>query len=274
MGLRISTNVASLAAQRQLGQSEARTEHAMRALASGSRIVSAGDDAAGFAISEGLRGQASSLQQAKSNSENAKGLIQVAEGGLNEQNNILIRLRELAIQSASDTVSDEERGYLNTEYTQLTKENDRIAKTTSFGKKNLLQGENQDYEFHLGTQNTEQDIIRYKLDANTTSSALGIEGLTITDRDDAKSNLGDIDNALSKISKTRAGFGAIQSRLEIASNNLDLQHENVVAARSRIIDADVGHEVSELAQGQILKEFGIAVLAQANQNPAKALKLL
>jgi flagellin len=274
MGLRISTNVASLAAQRQLGHSEARIEHASRALASGSRIVSAGDDAAGFAISEGLRSQASGLQQAKSNSENAKGLIQVAEGGLNEQNNILIRLRELAIQSASDTVSDEERGYLNTEYTQLTKENDRIAKTTSFGKKNLLQGENQDYEFHLGTQNTEQDIIRYKLDANTTSSALGIDGLTISDRDDAKSNLGDIDNALSKISKTRAGFGAIQSRLEIASNNLDLQHENVVAARSRIVDADVGHEASELAQGQILKEFGIAVLAQANQNPAKALKLL
>ncbi len=274
MGLRIGTNVASIAAQRQLGRTEARTEHAMKALASGSRIVSAGDDAAGFAISEVLRGQASSLQQAKSNAENAKGLIQVAEGGLNEQNNILIRLRELAIQSASDTVGDEERDYLNTEYKQLTQEADRIAKTTSFGKKNLLQGENQEYEFHLGTQNTEQDIIRYKLDANTTASALGIDGLTISDRDDAKSNLQDIDNALSKISKTRAGFGAIQSRLEIASNNLDLQHENVVAARSRIVDTDVAHEVSELAQGQILKEFGISVLAQANQEPTKALKLL
>ena len=274
MGLRIGTNVASIAAQRQLGNAQKITDHAMQALASGSRIVSAGDDAAGFAISEVLRGQASSLKQAKNNAEGAKGLIQVAEGGLNEQNNILIRLRELAIQSASDTVSDDERDYLNTEFTGLTSEVDRIAKTTTFGQKKLLTGDSTEYEFHLGTQNGEQDVIRYKMDADTTASSLGVSGLTISDRGDAKSNLSDIDSAINKISKARAGFGAIQSRLEIAGNNLDQQYENITAARGRIVDTDVAYETSELARGQILKEFGVSVLAQANQEPQKALKLL
>ena len=274
MGLRIGTNVASISAQRQLGKSQRQTDHAMQALASGSRIVSAGDDAAGFAISEVLRGQASSLKQAKNNADGAKGLIQVAEGGLNEQNNILIRLRELAIQAASDTVGDDEREYLNSEFTQLTSEVDRIAKTTSFGKKQLLQGSSTEYEFHLGTQNGQQDVIRYKMDADTTGNSLGVSGLTISDKSDAKSNLADIDSAISKISKTRAGFGAIQSRLEFAANNLDQQFENISAARGRITDTDVAFEASELARGQILKEFGVAVLAQANQEPMKALKLL
>ncbi len=274
MGLRIGTNIASISAQRQLGKSQRQTDHAMQALASGSRIVSAGDDAAGFAISEVLRGQASSLKQAKNNADGAKGLIQVAEGGLNEQNNILIRLRELAIQAASDTVGDDEREYLNSEFTQLTSEVDRIAKTTSFGKKQLLQGSSTEYEFHLGTQNGQQDVIRYKMDADTTANSLGVSGLTISDRSDAKNNLADIDSAISKISKTRAGFGAIQSRLEFAANNLDQQFENISAARGRITDTDVAFEASELARGQILKEFGVAVLAQANQEPLKALKLL
>ncbi len=274
MGLRIGTNVASISAQRQLGRAQKQTDHAMQALASGSRIVSAGDDAAGFAISEVLRGQASSLKQAKNNAEGAKGLIQVAEGGLNEQNNILIRLRELAIQAASDTVGDDERDYLNTEFTQLTHEVDRIAKTTTFGRKQLLQGSNTEYEFHLGVQNGDQDVIRYKMDADTTASSLGVSGLSISDRGDAKSNLEEIDNAISKISKTRAGFGAIQSRLEIAGNNLDQQFENITSARGRIVDTDVALEASELARGQLLKEFGIAVLAQANMEPQKSLKLL
>ncbi len=274
MGLRIATNVASISAQRQLARSERRTTHAMQALASGSRIVQAGDDAAGFAISEVLRGQSSSLRQAKNNAENAKGLIQVAEGGLNEQNNIVIRLRELAVQSASDTVSEDERGYLNEEFKQLLSEMNRIAKTTTYGNKTLLAGSNEKFEFQLGVHNREEDIIRYTLDTNTTTGALGLDSMSIQDRDEARDNLTVLDDATGKLAKARAGFGAIQSRLEVASNNLDLQNENITAARSRISDADVAFESAELVQGQVAQDFGISVLSQANQSSQRALKLL
>lgn len=277
MGLRIGTNVAAISAQRNLARSEAMTVHASRALASGSRIVSPGDDAAGFAISESLRGQAASLKQAKQNSENAKGLIQVAEGGLNEQNNILIRLRELSVQAASDTVGDQEREFINTEFQNLVEEFDRIAKTTKYGQKSLLTGSNQEFEFFLGaggTSNNSNDIIKYKLDTDTTSSAMDIASADVTEKKGAQKALQSIDTAIYGIAKARAGFGAMQSRFEIASNNLDLQRENVMEARSRMADADVAVEVSNLTQGQVLQEFGTAVLAQANQNPARALKLL
>ena len=274
MGLRIGTNVASLAAQRNLSRSEAMTVHASRALSSGSRIVSPGDDAAGFAISENLRGQAASLQQAKHNTDNAKGLIQVAEGGLNEQNNILIRLRELAVQAASDTVGDQERDFIDTEFQNLIAEFDRIAQTTRYGQKQLLAGTNEQFEFHLGSGNTEHDVIKYSLDADTRASSLELRGLRVNDKSDARDSLKDIDIGLGKIAQARAGFGAMQSRLEIAGNNLDLQRENILAARSRIADTDVALEVSNLVQGQVLQEFGTMVLAQANQNPARALKLL
>lgn len=274
MGLRIGTNVASITAQRLLAKSEKRTQHAMQALASGSRIVQAGDDAAGFAIAERLRGQVASVKSAKANAEGAKSLIQVAEGGLNEQNNILIRLRELSLQSASDTVGDEEREFVNLEFRQLVEEFDRIAKTTTYGNKPLLEGTGEEFEFHLGTQGGEEDVIRYTLSANTQADAMGVAPLTVSDQDTASDNLETLDTALQKIAEARAGFGAIASRLEIASANLDVQNENLQAARSRITDADIAFETSEMVQGQIQQDLGIAVLAQANQNPARALKLI
>lgn len=274
MGLRISTNVASLTAQRLLTKSENRTVHAMRALSSGSRIVHAGDDAAGFAISESLRGQAASLAQAKKNADSARGFIQVAEGGLNEQNNILIRIRELAVQSASDTISDDEREFLETEVQQLTQEFDRIAQTTSYGQKKLLSGKNQEFEFHLGTGNTEVDIIKYKMEADTRSETLGVDEISVADQDDARDALEDIDSALLSIARIRSGFGAIQSRLQIAGDHVDLQRENILAARSNISDADVAYEVSEMMQGRVQQDMGVAVLAQANQNPMRAVRLI
>lgn len=275
MGLRIATNVAALNAQRLLTQSEKRTTHAMRALASGSRIVDAGDDAAGYAIAESLRGQAKSLRQAKQNSDNATGLIQVAEGGLNEQNNILIRLRELAVQSASDTVGDDEREFLDTEFQQLLKEFDRIAKTTTYGNKKLLTGTNEEFEFQLGAGgDRDVDVIRYRMDTDTTTSALDLNDLSVADQDDARDLLKDVDEAMLKIARARSGFGAMQSRLQIVSDNLDVQHENVVAAHGRIMDADVAYETSELVQGKIQQDFGVAVLAQANTQVERALKLI
>jgi flagellin len=274
MGLRIGTNVASISAQRNLARNEERTLRAVRSLASGSRVVAPGDDAAGFAISEVLRGQAASLEQAKRNAQTATGLIQVAEGGLNEQNNILLRLRELAIQAASDTVGSEERGFLNVEYQQLVQEFDRIAMTTTFGRRPLLSGAKDDFEFHLGSGGKDIDVVRYRMDTDTRASSLGIKGTGVEDRSDARSSLSSIDDAVSAISKARAGFGAIQSRLEIAANNLDLQRENILMARSRIADADVAEEVSKVVQGRILRDFGTSILAQANQDPIAALKLL
>jgi flagellin len=274
MGLRIGTNVASLSAQRQLGRAEERTGHALQALSSGSRIVRPADDAAGFAIAESLHAQASSLLQAKFNADNAKGFIQVAEGGLNEQGNILIRLRELAVQSASDTLSDDERKYIDTEFQALKSESDRIAHTTTYGKRTLLQGSDEEYQFQLGVHNTSNDSITFRNSADTTNSALGISGLSVADRGDARDSLEDLDSAVDKISKIRAELGAVQSRLEIASNQVDEQHENIASAYSRIHDADIAHETTEMTLGRIQQDFSAAVLAQANQSSERAIKLI
>ena len=274
MGLRINTNVASIAAQRTLGASQQREDHALQAIASGSRIVHAGDDAAGLAISENLRGQIAGIRQARSNSNNAISLIQVAEGGLNEQTNILIRLRELAIQAASDNVSDTERGFLDQEYGSLTDEFDRIARTTKFGNKNLLDGSGGEFVFHVGAFAGKENQIRYNLDADSTSSKLNVDGLSIKDRDDAESNLEHLDQALVGISSIRANFGAIQSRLQATTSNLDTQYENLAASKSRLSDADIAYETGEVTQASVLQQAGIGVLAQANQATMRAAKLL
>jgi flagellin len=274
MGLRINTNVASIAAQRNLGKSQQAQEHSLQAIASGSRIVRAADDAAGLAISENLRGQVASIRQARSNSNNAVSMIQVAEGGLNEQNNVLIRLRELSIQSASDNVSDTERKFLDSEYQQLTQEFDRIAKTTRFGNKNLLNGNGGDYTFHVGAFAGPENQIKYKMDSNSTAGELGISGLSIRDRDDSADNLEKLDKALVGISGIRANFGAMQSRLQATTSNLDTQYENLSAAKSRLSDTDIAYESAQLLQSRVLQDAGIAVLAQANELPTKAARLI
>lgn len=274
MGLRINTNVASIAAQRNLGKSQANQEHALQAIASGSRIVRAGDDAAGLAISENIRGQIASIRQAKSNSNNAISLIQVAEGGLNEQNNILIRLRELSIQGASDNVSDVERGFLDNEYQQLTQEFDRIAKTTRFGNKSLLDGNGGEYTFHVGAFAGPENQIKYKLDADSTADKLGISGANIRDKDDAADNLEKLDKALIGLSAIRADFGAVQSRLQATTSNLETQYENLSASKSRLSDTDLAYESAQLVQSRVLQDAGIAVLAQANDLPSRASRLI
>ena len=274
MGLRINTNIAALAAQRQLGIGQERENHALQALSSGNRIVRPADDAAGLAISEHLRGELGGLKKAKENTQNALSLIQVAEGGLNEQTNILIRLRELSLEASSDNIDDKERGYLDNEFQQLTQEFDRIAKTTNYGSKTLLAGNGGKFTFHVGPYGGKDNRIVYNLNADTTAGNVDIDGLSITDRDDAEDNLSKIDKALDRVSSTRANFGAIQSRLQSASSNLDTQYENLAEARSRIADADVAYETGELAQAQVSREAQISVLAQANQLPARAIKLL
>jgi len=274
MSLRINSNVSSLTAQRYLDKTQREIEHSQKALASGKRVVNAGDDAAGFAISESLRGQASGTRQAQSNAENAVSLIQTAEGGLNEQNNILVRLRELAVYSASDTIGDEERGFLDKEYQQLTQELDRVAKTTTFGAKKLLEGSGEEFEFQVGANRSAENVIRFKLDQDTTSSNLDIDGLSVADRDDARDNLEYIDTALQKVASTRATFGAMQSRFQYAIDHLAVQGDSLETARSRIVDVDVAKEVSNLVTNRIKQEAGISVLAQAKADAQRVLKLI
>jgi len=275
MGLRINTNVASIGAQRVLGKQQARVEHAQQSLASGSRIVKAADDAAGLAISENIRGQLGGIKMARMNAFNAQSLIQVSEGGLNEISNILIRLRELGVQAASDTVSDVERSFLNQEATQLVAESDRIAKSTRFGNKALLDGNGEEFEYHVGPfANEEENTIKYKISADATNSNLGIGGVDVSDKSGARDTLQSVDDALVKIGQMRADFGAVQSRLQTTTSNLDIQFENLSAAKSRISDADIAYESSEMTSAQILQSASVSVLAQANQNGASALKLI
>lgn len=274
MGLRINTNMSAFAAQRVMGQQGHRAEHAAQALASGTRIVRAGDDAAGLAISENIKSQVRGLGMARQNSFNAVSAIQVSEGGLNEISNILTRLRELGIQAASDNIGDRERGFLDLEAKNLIQEADRIAKTTMFGDKKLLDGSGGEQEYHVGPFGNDDNVIKFSLDSNATADELGIDGLTLESKSDARSMLEVVDTAVGKVGAMRANFGAVQNRLESTTNNLDVQIENLSAAKSRISDADIAHESAELASAQVLQQAAVSVLAQANQFPGVALKLI
>lgn len=265
MGLRIATNMASISAQRTLSAQQKRAEHASAALSSGSRIVNAADDAAGLAISESIRGQTRGIAQARNNAFNAISAVQVSEGGLNEVSNILIRLRELGVQAASDHIGERERGFLNMEANQLTQEMDRIAKTTVFGDKKLLDGTGGKMEFQVGAFAGEENVISYTLDSDATISTLGIDGLTVESKEDARESLARIDEALVKVGEMRANFGATQSRLDSTVSNLDIQYENLSAANSRIRDTDIAKETSEMASAQILQNAAVSVLAQADR---------
>jgi flagellin len=246
----------------------------MKQLASGSRFADMTVGSADFAIAEHLRGQISGMKAARMNTQNATSFVQIAEGGLNEQNNILIRQRELAVQSASDTFSDTEREMINQEFQQLSQEFDRIAKTTTFGSHKLLAGESKEYEFQVGAYGGSENIIKYKSNTDTTSSALSVDGIDVNDKSDARSALSDIDSALQKIAEARANFGAMQSRLESADSNAGLQIENLEAAHSRIADTDVAQAVSEMYKNQALQQYQLQVLGQANQFPANIMKFV
>lgn len=274
MSYRINTNVGALTAQRFLDKAQRQTNQSLKALASGSRVGEGSKDAAGFAISENLRGQLSGLKQAKLNAESAVAFIQTAEGSLNEQNNILLRMREIAVQSASDTVGNEERDLLNGEFQQLNQEFDRIARTTRYGDKNLLVGENEEFSFQVGTQSGKENAINFTLNANTTAEEVGIDGLRINDQDDALESLEKLDKGVGEVMKARATFSAAQSRFQYAIDTLSSQHQNISEARSIIADVDVAGEMAELTKNQILEELSTNVLAQANQTPNLVKRLL
>ena len=276
MGLRINTNVPSISAQRALERTNRGLNSNFRKLASGLRITRAGDDAAGLAISENLRADIRSFRQAKRNANDGISLIQTGEGSLGEISNILIRLRELAIQAASDTIGDQERNYSNIEFQQLKEEIDRIAKGTEFNGVKILDGTQEQLEFQIGINN-EPELDRLVFDpslTNATIDALGIEDETIAAKKNAQNVIPSVDDALVQLNKMRANLGALQSRLVSTVQNLAITDENLSGAKSRIVDVDIASESSELAKNSILQRAGISVLSQANSIPQIAIGLI
>jgi len=276
MGLRINTNVSSLSAQRSLGVNKFNTDNNLRKLASGERITRSSDDAAGLAISEKLKGHIRGMRQAKRNADDGISLIQTAEGGLSEISSIIVRLRELAVQAASDTVGDTERGFSDIEFQQLKDEINRISKGLEFNGRKLLDGTGGIVDVQVGIHNDPfQDRITY--DSTTTDStleSLALMGETISHKEGAQLSLAKLDQALTRISGVRANLGALQNRLQSTVNNLAIADENLSAANSRIRDVDVAAETAELAKNNILNQASVSVLAQANNAPQFALKLL
>jgi len=276
MGLRISTNVASLNAQKSLIGTNRGLAQAMERLSSGSRINKAADDAAGLAISEQLRGLIRGYRQANRNANDGISLVQVAEGSLNEVSNMLIRLRELGVQASSDTIGDTERKFLDVEYQQLKSELQRITDSTSYNGYDLLNGTGGVIDIQVGVRNNPfLDRISFNASAaNATLESLGVTGESVATKEAAQLSLGRVDDAMTSVNAIRANFGALQNRLYSTAQNLLVAEENYSAANSRIRDADIASETAELTRNNILLQAGISVLQQANISQQMALKLL
>ena len=273
MGLRVNTNVSSLTAQRNLANTTNQLSRSLERLSSGLRITRASDDAAGLAISERFRADIRSLSQAQRNANDAISLLQIAEGALNESSGILIRMRELAVQSANGTLGTAERATLDQEFQDLLGEIDRIAAVTEFNGTQPLSDSSLSINFQVGANNTTNDQIAVTgVDATTTG--LSLPGAAITDATVAGTAMGTIDSAIDTLSGLRADFGTAQNRLESTIRSIAVAVENTAAAESRIRDVDVASETAILTRNQVLQQAGVSVLAQANVSSSIALALL
>jgi flagellin len=276
MGLRITTNIASLNAQKNLAVTQRAVNQSLARMSSGMRINQASDDAAGLAISENLKGQIRGMRQAGRNANDGISLVQVAEGGLNEVSNMLIRLRELGVQAASDTIGDTERKFIDVEYQQLKSEIQRISEVTTFNGRDLLNGTGGVIDIQVGTHNDSfKDRISFNASAaNSSLEALGVSAEGTATKEGAQTSIDAVDKAMVQVNAIRANFGAMQNRLTSTTANLAISDENLSAANSRIRDADIASESSELMRNNILAQAGVSVLAQANNTSQLALKLL
>ena len=258
MGLRINTNVPSLAAQRTLKDNVRSLSDNFRKLAAGERITRAADDAAGLAISENLYAKIRSGRQAKRNANDAISMIQVSEAAMSKISGILIRLRELAVQAASDTVGNTEREFSDIEFQQLKDEIDRIARVSEFNGIRLLDGTGDIFEFQVGINNDPiLDRITYDTGkTNVTLTGLGLATENVAEKEGAQASLRRLDDALVKVNGVRAEMGAAQNRLLSTVDNLAVSDENLSAARSRIRDLDIAAETADLAKNTILSQAG------------------
>ena len=272
MGIRINTNVSSINSRRHLQNSTEAYGKSMEKLSSGLRINRAGDDAAGLAVSEGLKADIRALNQASRNAADGVSLVQTAEGALDEVSSILLRMKELAQQARNGTLSDTDRTHLDSEYTALTGEIDRIAAGTRFNGVSLLDG-NLDVDIQVGIGTATTDQVDVALSDNLNSSGIGLSS-AITSASDAGSAMTEIDAAIANVLEARGDFGALQNRLESSIRNIDLAAENLSDANSRIRDVDVARETAHLTSHQILQQAGVTMLAAANMIPTLAYAVL
>ena len=276
MGMRITTNVPALNAQRNMVQNTREMQKSMTQLSTGSRITKAGDDAAGLAISENIKAQVRSYGQASRNANDGISMIQTAEQGMGEVSNILSRLRELGIQSSSDTIGEVERSFIQKEVDAMKSEVQRVAESTTFGSRKLLDGTGGVYDIHIGTSSNEAtDWIAYDASvSNVQTDNLGVSDLDFSTKEGARSGLASLDAAQSQVNGSRATLGALQNRLTSTIDVLGTMTENMSAANSRIRDADIAASTSDLARNNVLLQGTTATLAQANALPQMALKLI
>ena len=274
MALRINTNVASLNAQRSLTNSTNNLNKSLEKLSSGMRINRAADDAAGLALSESLKSDIRALDQASRNAADGISMVQMAEGSLDEVSGILVRMRELAEQAANETMGTTERGYINTEFTTLMAEIDRISDSTEFNGITLLDGNGGTSSILVGVGIT--DTVDIALTNDTDSTGLGINAAVVsgTDNTNALAAITSVETAIGTLSGWRADFGIAQNRLESSMRSIANAVENLSAANSRIRDVDIAAETSVMTSNQILQQAGVSVLAQANMSPQMALSLL
>jgi flagellin len=274
MGLRIHTNLPSLVAQRALSQVTDRIAGTMRRMATGLRIASAGDDAAGLSISERMRARIRSFDQARRNAMDGVSLVQIGEGALDEVGGILIRLREVAIQSANGSVSSHDRATLDDEFRELVDEIDRIGRATEFNGIKLLDGAASTVLMQVGIgTGVGVDTLDIML-APVLATGLGLDVIGVTNANAATTALLAIDGAIDDVLRVRSRFGAMQNRLEASIRYLGVQAENAAMAESRIRDAEFARETAQLAKDRILQQAALAVLAQANAQPQAMLRLL
>ena len=276
MGLRIASNLAAEKVQSNLRKVSDRPDKALAGLSSGKRITKAGDDSAGMAIATTLSAQVNGLRQALRNTNDGISLIQVAEGSLTESSNLLVRMKELAVQSSSDTVGELERQMINLEFKQMIKEIDRIAGAATYNGVYLLNGEGKDlYQFQVGANSGAFNKIEYDAsNINATASSLKVSGLDVEDRSGALDAIETLEEAMGSLSKQRASLGAIQNRMQSAANTIDNSVVQQEHARSIIEDVDVATAASELVASSIQKNAAIASLAQANTIPKSAISLI
>ncbi|OPJ56050.1 flagellin N-terminal helical domain-containing protein [Alkalithermobacter paradoxus] len=269
--MRINNNLMAMNTHRQLGISNNNAAKSMEKLSSGLRINSAADDAAGLAISEKMRGQIRGLNQASRNAQDGISLIQTAEGALNESHAILQRMRELAVQSANDTNTDDDRAELQKEVEQLIEELDRIGENTEFNTQKLLDGSFTGKQIHIGANEGQALEIEIQ---DMTASGLSVDTVDISNQAGADTAITTLDDAIKTLSAERSQLGAWQNRLEHTIKNLDNASENLQAAESRIRDVDMAKEMMNLSKNNILQQAAQAMLAQANQAPQGVLQLL
>ncbi len=275
MSISLLTNLAAMTVRRHLNESSEAYGTSMERMASGKRINRAGEDAAGLSVAETVEARVRAVYRARLNALEALSFVQVAEGGMNEASNILIRLRELAVQAASDTIGDRERELLELEAIQLKKELKRLAESTKYFDTQLLVGSGKTFTFQIGPDDNEYNRITYDTsNIDLRPETLGVEDITINDKESAVESLASVDEAIKRLGAPRAEVGAIQSRMHSIVRHLEEEEESLTAAHSRIMDADLAKETSNVVREQIRQKAGIAVLSQANALPYLALKLI